>query len=132
MLRDNRNPFHTTGRDVQRGARVTHLSSVAKDIAETDLFRESMRDFFSRSLRNVRRGEKPDNQYPFHSRIINILLLAQTAGACSACWRQLFMLPVVSLILHLSFRWRFVKSAADSLFDLTLLVLSTAGQSENL
>lgn len=58
MQRDNRNPFDTTERDVQRGARVTHLSGVVKDIAETDLFRESKRDFFFLSLCNGRREKK--------------------------------------------------------------------------
>lgn len=103
MPRDNRNPFDTTGLDVQRGARVTHLSSVVKDIAETDLFGESKRDFFFLSLCNVWGRKKTDNRSPFFSRTINILLLAQTAGVCGACWRQLSMLPLLSLILRLSF-----------------------------
>lgn len=132
MPRDNQNPFDTAGRDVQRSAGVTHLSSVVKDIAETDLFRESKRDFFFRSLCNVPgegKGRETDNRYPFHLRIINILLLAQTAGVCSACWRQLSVLPLLSLILQLSFRWSFIKSSANSFFVLTWLVLSTAGHS---
>lgn len=42
------------------------------------------------------------------------------------------MLPLLSLILQLSFHRRFIKSSANSFFDLTLLVLSAAGYSENL
>lgn len=119
MLRDNRNPFDTTECNVQRGAVVTHLSSVVKDIAETDLFRESERFLFSFSVQCTGVKKTPDNRYPFHLRIINILLLAQTAGVCSACWRQLSMLPLLSLISQLSFRCRFIKSSANSFFDLT-------------